>query len=103
MHPKEKQCNKKNDIDEKKFSAHIRTMMISKLRTWRKSRKLTLQAFSERTGLAVGHLCKLERGQQWPGPKTMAVIEKHTRGAVTAADIVADYQAAKRETNHKAA
>lgn len=78
-------------------------MMMSKLRTWRKSRKLTLAQFSERTGLSIGHLCKLERGQQWPGPDTMAVIEKSTRGAVTASDIVLDYQAAKRGSNHKAA
>lgn len=90
-------------LDGKKFSAQINPMMISKLRTWRKSRKLTLQDVSERTGLCVGHLCKLERGQQWPGPATMTKIEKLTRGAVTAADIVQDYQAAKRGSNHKAA
>lgn len=78
-------------------------MMMSKLRTWRKAKKLTLAQFAERSGLSVGHLCKLERGQQWPGPETMTLIEKTTRGAVTAADIVLDYQSAKRGSNHKAA
>lgn len=90
-------------LDGKKVREHIAGMMMSKLRTWRKARKLTLAQFAERSGLSVGHLCKLERGQQWPGPETMTVIEKSTRGAVTAADIVQDYQAAKRGSNHKAA
>lgn len=76
--------------------------MMSKLRTWRKSKKLTLVQLSERTGLSVGHLCKLERCQQWPGPETMAAIEKATRSAVTAADIVVDYQAAQRATKKAA-
>lgn len=90
-------------MTEKKFRRRFDTMMMSKLRTWRKARKLTLAQVSERTGLCVGHLCKLERGQQWPGPETMTKIEKLTRGAVSAADIVLDYQAAKRASNHKAA
>lgn len=85
-------------LDGKKVWAQIIHMMMSKLRTWRKSRKLTLAQFSERTGLSVGHLCKLERGQQWPGPETMAKIEKTTRGAVTVADIVSDYKSANRES-----
>lgn len=78
------------------FSPTFSGMMMSKLKTWRRARKLTLKTLSERTGLSVSALCKIERGLTWPGPDTLGIIEKTTRGAVKASDLIADIQEAKR-------
>jgi DNA-binding XRE family transcriptional regulator len=64
---------------------------MSKLRSWRKAKKLTQSALAERLGVTVPTVSRIEVGQQWPTPHLMAAIEKVTRGHVSAADILKDY------------
>lgn len=75
---------------------------MSKLHAWRcarKPKKMSQTALAERineTGIAQVHfttICRIEAGTLWPTPALLAAIEKVTRGAVTAADIFADYRA----------
>jgi transcriptional regulator with XRE-family HTH domain len=55
-----------------------------------------------RAGTTAPTISRVERGDIWPTPDLAARIEKATRGAVTAADLFADYQALKRN-RHSAA
>ena len=64
---------------------------MSKLRSWRKAKKLTQSALAERLGVTVPTVSRIEVGQQWPTPHLMAAIERVTRGHVSAADILKDY------------
>lgn len=65
------------------------------LKSWRKDRKLTQAAAGEILGLSQPTLAKIEAGDQWPQPDTIALIVDGTEGAVTANDILATYQAAQ--------
>lgn len=69
---------------------------MSKLKAWRKAKKLTQSQLAERIGASTPTICKIERGAVWPGAARLAAIEKTTRGAVTASDIAADYQAKRK-------
>ena len=70
---------------------------MSKLKAWRKAKSLTQGKLAARIGTTTPTICKIENGDQWPGPKTLAAIEKTTRGEVTASDIAADYNAKNRK------
>lgn len=68
------------------------------LRDWRKSKmKITQAAAGELLGLSQPSLARIEAGEQWPTPDTIALIERGTKGAVTANDILARYQATQAE------
>ena len=84
-----------------RFRIRRNVPFMSKLRTWRKARRMTQGKFAEKfaaLGLDthMATISRIELGELWPSPKIVAAIEKITRGAVTAADIFADYQAANK-------
>lgn len=65
------------------------------LTDWLERRGLTQDVFAGRIGMSQGVISKIARGKVWPSPKTISEIERETRGAVTAADLYAAYQAAR--------
>lgn len=68
---------------------------MSKLREWRHSKDITQDQFAAKVGTTGASISRIEVGDQWPSPSLLMEIEKATRGAVTAAAILADYQRVK--------
>lgn len=65
------------------------------LTDWLDKRGLTQDVFAGRIGMTQGAISKIARGKLWPSPSTICEIERETRGAVTASDLYATYQAAR--------
>jgi transcriptional regulator with XRE-family HTH domain len=66
------------------------------LKSWRKKAGLTQSVAGELLGLSQPSFARIESGEQWPNPETIALIEAGTKGAVRANDILAHYQAAQK-------
>jgi transcriptional regulator with XRE-family HTH domain len=75
---------------------------MSKLKTWRIAKKINQTMLSVRAGTTAPTISRVERGDLWPTADLAARIQKATRGAVTVTDLLADYQAAKRNRHHAA-
>lgn len=69
---------------------------MSKLREWRVLKRVTQTRLAARVGATAATISRIEAGEQWPSPPLLTAIERTTKGAVTAADIVSDYQQAQR-------
>lgn len=79
-----------------------------KLRDWLKDRKITGEEFARRCGVSQGAISKIVRGNVWPAAGTVAAIERETKGAVMASDILATVKAtrkiaAPKQSKHAAA
>lgn len=65
------------------------TDAVNPLRTYRKSRKIRIDAMAERLGLSSASLSRIERGEQWPGThEFFEKLAEVTEGQVTADDLV---------------
>jgi transcriptional regulator with XRE-family HTH domain len=69
---------------------------MSKLRDWRKARKMTQETLAKRLGTTGATVSRIEAGEQWPSPAFLTAIERTTKGGVKTADILSDYQSAQR-------
>jgi len=62
-----------------------------RLREWRQSKHLTLQALASRVGLASkGRMSRIERGRERCPTDLAIAIDRATNGAVTIADVRPD-------------
>lgn len=62
------------------------------LRRWRKENDRTAARFGAEIGVTKFAVCDYERCRRFPGPATIAAIERVTGGAVSASDLVAAHQ-----------
>lgn len=64
---------------------------MTDLKTWRTKRNLTQGELAAMLGTNHPNISRIETGQQWPGPNLMSLIEKVTKGEVTASDVLRSY------------
>lgn len=57
-----------------------------KPKDWRISKKMTLQALSEKMGVAVGYLSEIERGIKEPSGRILREYHRLSKGAVSPND-----------------
>jgi transcriptional regulator with XRE-family HTH domain len=71
------------------------------LRTWRKSRGLTIEAVARDLDISGASLSRIERGEQWPDRAMMIRIVDLTNGDVRADDFLPEFEAAEHKTGGK--
>lgn len=62
------------------------------LTKWRDNEKLSQAAAGERLGLSQSTISRIEAGEQWPDPETLAKIIEGTEGRVTADDLLRPFR-----------
>ena len=67
---------------------------MTDLKTWRTTRGLTQDELADMLGTYTPNISRVEMGVQWPSAELMAAIEKATKRAVTASDLLKTYTAA---------
>lgn len=63
---------------------------------WRKAKNLNQADASKLLDIGQGTISRIETGEMFPSPETLAQINERTNGAVTADDLHAEYMAIKR-------
>jgi 3,4-dihydroxy 2-butanone 4-phosphate synthase/GTP cyclohydrolase II len=64
-----------------------------RLADWLDQNGITKTAFAARAGISPSTMTDLCRGTQWVSATVALAIERETEGAVTVADLLAEYRA----------